>query len=128
MKTRLKKSQRASKVYNTLPTKVTRAEFNKYIKQYLTKGTRGTKPTLSYWKIFNYILYVLHTGIPWYALPVKEVHWSNVYKHHSRWSKNGTYEKIFNGSLDYLKQEKKLDVSALHGDGSNVVAKKGAKE
>lgn len=77
-------SQRASQVYNTLPTHVTRKEFNTHIKPYISKGTRGVKPSVSYWKIFNYILYVLHTGIPWYTLPVKEVHWTNIYKHHSR--------------------------------------------
>lgn len=120
-------SQRASQVYNTLPTHVTRKEFNTHIKPYISKGTRGVKPSVSYWKIFNYILYVLHTGIPWYTLPVKEVHWTNIYKHHSRWSKDGTYKKIFDESLMYLVKEKKLDLSVLHGDGSNVVAKKGAK-
>jgi transposase len=126
MDTKIKKSQRASKVYNTLPTKVTRKEFNTHIKKYLTKNKRGVKPALSYWKIFNYILYTLHTGVPWYTLPVKEVHWSNIYKHHNRWSKDGSYEKIFNGSLEWLAREEKLDLSALHG--SNVVAKKGAKK
>jgi hypothetical protein len=127
MKTKLKKSQRASKVYNTLPVKVTRKEFNTHIKKYLTKSKRGVKPNTSYFKIFNYILYMLHTGIPWYQLPVSEVHWTNIYKYHNKWSKDGSYEKIFNGSLEWLVSEEKLDLKALHGDGSNVVAKKGAK-
>ena len=122
---KLKISQRANTVYNTLPIKVTREEFNKHINPYLTKSKRG-KPTLSYFKIFNYILYVLHTGIPWYTLPVTEVDWTNIYKHHNRWSKNGRYEKIFEKSLEWLVKENKLDLKALHGDGSNVVAKKGA--
>lgn len=86
------------------------------------------KPNLSYWKIFNYILYVLHTGIQWSSLPVKEVHWTNIYRHHNRWSKDGSYEKIFNGSLLFLSKGNRLDTSVLHGDGSNVVAKKGARE
>lgn len=129
MKTKkIKHSQRASKVYNNLPTKVTRKEFNQFIKPHLSVGKRGQRPAISYFKIFNHILYVLHTGIQWENLPVREVHWTNVYKHHNRWSKDGSYEKIFNRSLDYLKQKKKLDVSALHGDGSNVVAKKGVKK
>jgi transposase len=85
------------------------------------------KPNLSYWKIFNHILFVLHTGIQWQNLPIKGCHFTNIYRHHNRWSKDGSYEKIFNGSLDYLKQKKKLNLSALHGDGSNVVAKKGAR-
>ena len=129
MKTKVKKpkkSQRASQVYNTLPIKVTREEFNSHIKVHLSKGRRGRKPKLSQFKTFNYILYVLHTGIPWYTLPVSLVHWSNIYKHFNRWSKDGSCKKIFEKSLEWLVKEQKLDLSALHGDGSNVVAKKGA--
>jgi transposase len=120
-----KKSQRCSTAYNTLPTKVARTEFNRFIKPYLSMSARE-KPHLSYFKIFNYILYVLHTGIQWENLPVKEVHFTNIYRHHNRWSKDGSYEKIFNGSLLFLSEEGILNLSVLHGDGSNVVAKKGA--
>lgn len=122
------KSQRPSKLYNKLPTKVTRQEFKTFIKPYLSIPIRGPKPKLSTWKIFNHILYVLHTGIQWENLPVKGIYWSGVYKRHNRWSKDGSYKKIFDKSLDWLSKERKLDLSVLHGDGSNVVAKKGARE
>lgn len=123
-----KKSQRPSLSYNKLPTKVTREEFNTFIKPHLSLRTRGPKPRISYWKIFNYVLYVLHTGIQWENLPVRGMHWSGIYKRHNRWSKDGSYEKIFDGSLAFLMKEDKIDLSALHGDGSNVVAKKGEKK
>src|SRR3989338_1266697 len=119
-----KKSQRSSTGYNTLPTKVTRTEFNQFIKPHLSMSDRE-RPNLSYFKIFNYILYVLHTGIQWENLPVKEVHFTNIYRHHNRWSKDGSYEKIFDESLAFLDAQDDLDLSVLHGDGSNVVAKKG---
>lgn len=122
----LKKSQRASKTYNKLPTKVTRREFNRHIKPHLSTGSRGAAPTLSYYRIFNHILYVLHTGIQWENLPERDVHWTNVYKHHNQWSKDGSYEQVFNRSLAFLNEQDDLDLSVLHGDGSNVVAKKGA--
>ena len=121
------KSQRAVEVYNTLPTKVSRQVFNRHIKPHLSKRKRGRKPKLSYFKIFNHILYVLHTGIQWENLPEKRVHWTNVYKHFNRWSKDGSCKKVFEGSLDWLKAEDKLNFKILHGDGSNVVAKKGDK-
>ena len=35
-------------------------------------------------------------------------------------------KKIFEKSLEWLVKEQKLNLNALHGDGSNVVAKKGA--
>jgi transposase len=116
-----------SPVYNILPTKVTRSEFNRYIKPHLSRS-KTKQPKISYFKIFNHILYVLHTGIQWYQLPVIGVHWTNIYRHFNRWSKDGSCERIFNGSLLWLQSRNKLDTSILHGDGSNVIAKKGALE
>ena len=115
---------------NNLPKKVNQKDFNKYIAQYLSHGKRGPKPKVSQYKIFNYILYVLHTGIQWDQLKTynNEIHWSNVYKWHNRWSKDGSYENLFFSSVEHLHLKGKLDLSILHGDGSNTVAKKGVKE
>ena len=111
-----------------MPTKVGQKDFNKYILPHLTKGTRGPDTKISKYKIFNYILYVLHTGIQWDELkPYKnEIHWSNIYRWHNRWSKDGSYESLFQNSVLELFDTGKLDISVLHGDGSNTVAKKGA--
>ena len=116
--------------HKSLPTKVSRPDFNKYILPHLSKGMRGPKPKLSKYKIFNYILYVLHTGIQWEQLKTykNEIHWSNIYKWHNRWSKDGSYNNLFIASIQYLDICGKLDLSILHGDGSNTVAKKGARE
>ena len=108
------KSQRPTLEYNTLPTHVTRNEFNQFIKPHLSMGTRGTKPKLSSYRIFNHVLYILHTGCQWESLPVKGIHWTNIYKHHNRWSKDGTYKKVFEGSLHYLADTRKFDLSVLH--------------
>jgi len=76
----------------------------------------------------NYILYVLHTGIQWDELQTKrhELHYTNVYKWHNRWSKNGSYQALFDASIIQLHQADQLDTSVLQGDGSNTVVKKGA--
>lgn len=113
--------------YNKLPTKVTRQNFNKYIAPYLSKNIRGPNSKISYYKIFNYILYVLHTGIQWRQLPIyrNEISWQSVYRHHNHWSKDGSYENLFSNSVKRLRDEGRLDLSILHGDGSNTVAKKG---
>ena len=55
-----------------------------------------------------------------------EIHWSNIYRWHNKWSKDGSYESLFQSSVQELHDTGKLDVSVLHGDGSNTVAKKGA--
>jgi transposase len=115
-------------VYHRIPTKVSRKDFNRYIDPHLQRPTTGPKPKLSLYKIFNYILYVLHTGMQWHQLKTKrnELHYTNVYKWHNRWSKNGTYQALFAASIIHLHHTEQLDTSVLHGDGSNTVVKKGA--
>ena len=114
--------------YNGIPKQVLRKDFNRYILPHLSKRFKGPKPKLSFYKIFNYILYVLHTGIQWDQLRTRrnELHWSNVYKWHNRWSKDGSYDKLFEASVIHLLDTQQLDTSRLHGDGSNTVVKKGA--
>jgi transposase len=114
--------------YNEIPKQVSRKDFNRYIKLHLRKPKKGPKPKLSYYKIFNYILYVLHTGIQWRQLRTRrnEIHWTNVYKWHNRWSKDGSYQKLFEASVIHLKDTEQLDISIIHGDGTNTVVKKGA--
>src|SRR5579872_4108390 len=119
-------SQRAQKEYNSLPTKVSLPDFNRHIKPYLSVGSRGPDTELSAYQIFNYILEVLHTGMPWYRLK-SPVRYTNIYRHHNHWSKDGSYAKVFEASLTWLMQEDLLDLFAIHGDGSNAVAKKGVK-
>jgi transposase len=112
-----------------LPVMVSRADFNKYIDPYLSRGTREPKTKISRYRIFNYIVYVLHTGMQWNQLKVnrKAVHWSNIYRWHNKWSKDGSYKNLFETSVMFLKDNDKLDLSVIHGDGSNTIAKKGVK-
>jgi transposase len=115
-------------VYNHLPTKVSRQDFNRYIEPHLHRPKKGPKTKLSLYKIFNYILYVLHTGMQWAQLNTnrRELHYTNVYKWHKRWSKDGSYQALFEASILHLHHTDQLDTSVLHGDGSNTVVKKGA--
>lgn len=115
-------------IYNGIPKQVSRKDFNKYINPHLSRPKKGPKPKLSLYKIFNYILYVLHTGIQWRQLRTRrnELHWTNIYKWHNRWSKDGSYDNLFKASVIHLKDTNQLDTSIIHGDGSNTVVKKGA--
>lgn len=115
-------------VYHRLPTKVSRKDFNRYIDPHLKRPKKGPKPKLSLYKIFNYILSVLHTGMQWEQLKTNrnELHYTNVYKWHNRWSKEGSYQALFEASILQLHQTDQLDTSVLHGDGSNTMVKKGA--
>lgn len=125
-----KNYQQGSLRFNKLPKKVNLKEFNQFVLPNLRKPIKGPKPKISLYKIFNHILHVLHTGIQWDQLETyhNELHWSNIYKWHRRWSEDGSYERLFLASVIQLKDGDKLDVSVIHGDGSNTVAKKGEKK
>lgn len=122
--TNTKTSQRAQKQYKTLPIKVSLKDFNRYIKPHLSVGSRGPGTTLSTFQIFNYVLEVLHTGMPWYRLKCP-VGYVNIWRHHDRWSNDGSYQKLHVASVEWLADNDLLDLFVLHGDGSNAVAKKG---
>lgn len=69
----------------------------------------------------------------WKELPIKigpdgksEIHYTGVYRLFADWADDGSLKKAFIASVKHLSDEKKLDLSLLHGDGSNTVAKKGA--
>ena len=113
--------------YNGIPKQVSCKDFNRYIEPHLKKPIKGPKPKLSFYKIFNYILYVLHTGIQWNQLRTRrnELHWSNAYKWYHRWSRDGSYEQLFEASVIHLQDADLLDTTQLHGDGSNTVVNKG---
>jgi len=121
---------KAKQKYSEIPIKVSRKDFNQYIAPYLSKGRRGPAPKISYYKVFNYILYVLHTGCQWKRVPIsrKEISWGAIYQKHLRWCKDGSYKNLLYESIANLDFLGKLNLSIIHGDGSNTVAKKGVKK
>jgi hypothetical protein len=56
--------------YNKIPVQLSEKEFNQFVLPYLEKGSRGPEKKISYFKIFNYILKLMHTGCQWYNLPI----------------------------------------------------------
>jgi hypothetical protein len=44
----------------------------------------------------------------------------------AKWADDGSLWQAFVASVQHLAVEKHLDISVLHGDGTNTVAKKGA--
>src|SRR2546427_11772842 len=82
--------------------------------------------------VFNLILWVLYTGMQWKCLPVPKdangtpaIHYTTVYKVFATWADDGSLWHAFVASVAHLSAEKHLDLSVLHGDGTNTVAKKG---
>ena len=55
---------------STIPTSVTEEQFAEHIEPSLSKAKRGFVCKIPLCKVFNYILYRLHTGCQWAQLPI----------------------------------------------------------
>jgi transposase len=115
-----------------IPVQLSDNEFTACIFPHLSMPKRGPRCKIGYHRLFNLILWVLYTGMPWKCLPIPkdsagkpDIHYTNVYRAFAKWSDNGSLQKAFIASVGHLSEEKKLDLRVLHGDGTNTVAKKG---
>jgi transposase len=115
-----------------IPVQFSAPEFAAFILPHLSLPKRGPQCKIGYHKPFNSILKVLYTGMQWKELPLDkdpaghaELHDTGVFKLFARWAKDGSLERAFLASVKQLDAAHKLDLSLLHGDGSNTVAKKG---
>ncbi|MDQ4146575.1 MAG: transposase [Pseudomonadota bacterium] len=116
----------------TIPTELIEAQFKKHVEPHLSKAQHGYVSEQPLYKIFNYILYKLYTGCPWPALPIERqengqpvMSYQVPYYHFRKWSKDGSLQRLCDAGILSIKYE--LDLSALTLDGSQTVAKKGAK-
>jgi transposase len=116
-----------------IPIQLSENEFTTFILPHLSLPKRGPKCKLGYYRVFNLILWVLYTGMQWKCLPIPQdpngkpaIHYTTVYKVFARWADDGSLWQAFVASVRHLAVEKQLDISVLHGDGTNTVAKKGA--
>jgi transposase len=115
-----------------IPVQLSEPEFEAFILPHLSMPKRGPKCKLGYYRVFNLILWVLYTGMQWKCLPVPTdvngtpaIHYTTVYKVFAKWADDGSLWQAFVASVRHLAVEKQLDLSVLHGDGTNTVAKKG---
>jgi transposase len=115
-----------------IPTSLTENQFDEYIRPYVSTAKRGYECRIPLYKVFNYVLYRLHTGCQWEQLPLepdpadpekKELSWHAVYYHFRKWSRDGSLEKVWHGSIMTIAAD--LNLSELNLDGSHVIAKKG---
>ena len=116
-----------------IPVQLSEPEFEAFILPHLSMPKRGPKCKLGYHRVFNLILWVLYTGMQWKCLPIPTdtqgkpaIHYTTIYKVFARWADDGSLWQAFVASVRHLAAAKQLDISVLHGDGTNTVAKKGA--
>ena len=116
-----------------IPVQLSETKFNEFILPHLSMPKRGPKCKLGYYRVFNLILWVLYTGMQWKSLPIPQdahgmpaIHYTTIYKVFATWADDGSLWQAFVASVRHLAAEKQLDLTVLHGDGTNTMAKKGA--
>ena len=115
-----------------IPVQLSEPEFTAFILPHLSMPKRGPKCKLGYYRVFNLILWVLYTGMQWKCLPIPHdtqgkpaIRYTTVYKVFATWADDGSLWPAFVARVRPLAVEQQLDISVLHGDGTNTVAKKG---
>src|SRR5499425_3072644 len=116
-----------------IPVQLSEPEFETFILPHLSLPKRGPKCKLGYYRVLNLILWLLYTGMQWKCLPIPHdaqgkpaIHYTTIYRVFARWADDGSLWRAFVASVRHLAVEQQLDLSVLHGDGTNTVAKKGA--
>ena len=117
---------------STIPVSLTEKQFDEHIRPYISTAKRGFESRIPLYKVFNYILYRLHTGCQWYQLPIvadpdipdkKELSYDAIYYHFRKWSRDGSLKKVWEHSIMTITSV--LNLSELNLDGSHAIAKKG---
>ena len=88
---------------STIPTGITEKQFKDHIEPYLQTAKRRYVSKIPLYKIFNYILYWLHTGCQWPQLPIepwpsypekRETGYHAIYHYYCKWSKGGSLKTV----------------------------------
>jgi transposase len=115
-----------------IPTQLTAKEFGRHVEPYLSKARRGFVCKIPLFKVFNYILYLMHTGCQWDRLPVAPdpnnpgkpgISPDAVYYHFRKWCRDGSLQRVWQSSIRKIRTA--LDLTELNLDGTHTLAKKG---
>ena len=122
----MRKFQKKRKM-KKLPVQISEADFEKYILPNLSHKPGHNRQKVSYHYIFNCILFVLKSGCSWrtFQFANQRISWQNVYYHYAKWSKDGSFIKLFENSRADITD--KLALECLQLDGTHTPSKKGVK-
>ena len=97
---------------------------------FLSQSKLGRKLKVPLWRIVKAIIYRLKTGCQWRELPIRAfcsgilITWNTVYYHFNKWSKDGSWKKLWTRLLNLNKSN--LDMSSKElleiGSGSGELA------
>ena len=95
-----------------IPIEVTETQFEQHFRPHLSTPKRGFECKIPLYKVFNYILYKLRTGVQWEFLPIDdnedgqpEISYQAPYYHFRKWSRDGSLQRLFDASIMTIKGE-----------------------
>jgi len=109
--------------------KLSKKFITKNILPYLSQTKLGRKTKVPLWRIVKAIIYRLKTGCQWREIPIGAfcssilISWNSIYYHFNKWSKDGSWKKMWTHLL--LLNKAVLDMSSVQLDGSHTPAKRG---
>lgn len=109
--------------------KLSKKFITKNLLVHLSQTPLGRKPKVPLWRIVKMIIYRLKSGCQWRELPIGAfcsnilINWNSVYYHFNKWSKDGSWKKMWTKLL--CMEKSKLDMSSVQLDGSHTAAKRG---
>jgi len=116
-------------LYHSFKKNVVEQKYNKKeICPYLNFGKITNNTKVKDYQVVTAIIYRLKTGCQWRQLPMKQFFrgkycWESVYYHFQKWSKDGSWEKIWEIVLE--KHKGLLDMSSIQLDGTHTPTKRG---
>src|SRR5438105_2003497 len=84
------------------------------------------RPLKNHRRIFNGILWRLHTGAPWRDIPERYGPWQSIYTRFRRWRRDGTWAKILTQLLEDREHHGHLGHSLWFVDATIVRASRAA--
>ena len=103
--------------------------ITKNILPHLSQTNLGRKPKVPLWRVVKAIIYRLKSGCQWREIPLPAfcnkvlISWNSIYYHFRKWSKDGSWKRMWTKLLNTYKS--KLDMSSVQLDGSHTPAKRG---
>jgi transposase len=84
------------------------------------------RPWQDHRRIFNGILWRLHTGAPWRDIPERYGPWETIYSRFRRWTRDGTWARVLTHLLDDLERRGQLGHDLWFVDATIVRASRAA--
>jgi hypothetical protein len=117
-----------------IPVQLSATAFEHLLLPPLSLPKREPQCKLGSHRPFTSLLKGLYTGMPGKALPIAkgprgkaELHYTGIFNLFACWAADGSLERAFIAAVNHLADTQKVDLSLLHGDGSNTVANKGGR-